>query len=535
MLDVLSVVPIFVNVGAAALPAVVGAAASAAALVLRPRQLLRACRRRPVLTLIVLAGIAGAWAGGAMLLGGQGDASRPRRARAAQRTDWAKVALAIIRRRQGGPVPGWTPGGPADNGPTVLGRDFSRRSYDGGPVPLGLRLLWEHCQEDTMFLSSPAVTGGRVYGAFCQLDVTGKYGGVVCLEAATGKLVWQVSSIGGEDLKPFFSSPAVTADGRRLIIGQGLHTDRDCSLICLDAATGKLLWRVKTPLHIEGSPAIRGDVVVVGAGAVEGPDRRPVGDPGFVLAVRISDGKVLWRCRIADPESSPAIAADGTVYIGSGFNGSAVVALRPDSDDELRRRGLGRVLWRTGAPHPVTGAITLAGDLVIVGAGNGDYVFANPRPAGVVVALDRRTGKVRWQKAMADAVLGAVAAGGGKLICPVRNGEVVALDARDGKVLWRRRVSGRAPVLAGPAFAGRYVYAVSRDGYLAVIDGRDGKLVEKHYLNDEARPGELGLTLSSPTIAGGLVLVGSETGGLRCYVGGGAAPRAEGDRLATGS
>ena len=37
--------------------------------------------------------------------------------------------------------------------------------------------------------------------------------------------------------------------------------------------------------------------------------------------------------------------------------------------------------------------------------------------------------------------------------------------------------------------------------------------------NHESKPGELGLTFSSPLVSGGRVFVGSETGGLRCYVG----------------
>ena len=61
--------------------------------------------------------------------------------------------------------------------------------------------------------------------------------------------------------------------------------------LCFDTASGmRLRWAVKTPLHIESSPAIFGDMAVVGAGAIEGSDGKPTGDPGFVFAVRISDG-----------------------------------------------------------------------------------------------------------------------------------------------------------------------------------------------------------------------------------------------------
>ena len=524
-IDVLGVVPIFVNAGAAILPVILGALASALALLLRPRELARACRRRPGRAAMVLACVPAIWLAVGVMPGWLKGNARQRpdpcgQAARAAKVDWAVAAMGIIRAEQAGAVASTTASLPAREAQNVgLGRDFARGAYDGAGAPLGLRLLWQHVADDTMYLSSPAVVGGRVYGASCMLDVAGKYGSVLCLEAGAGKLIWETSAIGSDSLKPFFSSPAISKDGRSLVIGQGLHDDADCALLCLDTASGKCRWQVKTPLHIEGSPAIWNDMVVAGAGAIEGADRKPAGHTGLVLAVRISDGATLWQYQLNDPESSPAIGDDGTVYIGSGFNGSAVVALRSESDEELRRRDLPRLLWRTPAPHPVTGAVTLAGELVIVGGGNGDYVWADPNPAGAVMALDRRTGQVRWKTPLDDAVLGAVAAGEGKLICPVRSGEVAALDIQDGRILWRQRVSGKAPVLAGVALAGRCVYAVSKDGYLAVMDSDNGRLIEKHYLNLEAKPGQLGLTLSSPTVVGGRVYVGSETGGLQCLAG----------------
>ena len=313
----------------------------------------------------------------------------------------------------------------------------------------------------------------------------------------------------------------MTEDGKYLVIGQGLHADRDCSLLCFDALTGQLRWAVKTSLHIESSPAILGDVAVVGAGAVEGKDGRPVGDPGYCLAVRISDGKELWRQPVNDPESSPAIDENGIVYIGSGFNG-----MRRGRDPQssptrsLAAKGLDRIAWRTSVAQPITGPITLAGDVVIAGGGNSDLVHSNRNAQGLVVALDRKTGSILWQRQFDDAVLGGIACREGTLICPVRTGEVAALTLKDGAVLWRTRISGNSPVLAGCAFTGRRVYAVSNDGYLAVLDPKDGKVLEKTSLNDQAKPGT-GLTLSTPQIVAGRVLVGSETGGLRCLLGSG--------------
>ena len=243
-----------------------------------------------------------------------------------------------------------------------------------------------------------------------------------------------------------------------------------------------------------------------------------MGDPGYVMAVRISDGKELWRQPVNDPESSPAVDENGVIYVGSGFNGNAVVALRSEGDEQLREKHLDRILWRTALDQPVTSAITMLGDLVIAGAGNSDFVHSNKSAHGLVVALERKSGEIRWKTPFDDAVLGVIAARNNMLICPSRTGEVTSLAADDGHVLWRSRISGNAPVLAGCAFTGERIYAVSCDGYLAVLSPQDGKVLSKTYLNDQAEPGA-GLSLSSPTVVGGRVFVGSETGGLHCLEG----------------
>ena len=68
---------------------------------------------------------------------------------------------------------------------------------------------------------SPALAGGRAY--------VGHYGSeVLCIDLATGKIVWRTK----ENNTPFFSSPAVTGD--HVLIG-----GRDKKLHCYDRETGK--------------------------------------------------------------------------------------------------------------------------------------------------------------------------------------------------------------------------------------------------------------------------------------------------------
>ena len=536
----LAVVPVFVNAGAAVLPALLAGLASVLGLLCKPRELLRVCRKKPHIPLILVVG------GGLLYLlvrwmaapgagseaSGRVAGSEPGRSG----TDWSRVAIEILRQEERARLEGSVPpstGTPEDgqagesaDRPRVYRGDYQRSGHQGGASPTGLSMLWEFRQDDTMVLSSPLVSGEFVYCATAYLDPPGTYGSVFCLDAATGRKVWETflkSSSPELDFKGFFSSPALTTDGKHLIVGQGLHTDAGAELVCLEAATGRVEWLLPTPLHIESSPAIEGGIVVAGAGAIEaGPDHKPKGDPdgrghpGYVLGARISDGKELWRFPLIDPESSPAIH-EGIAFIGSGLNGAGVVALRIAADPGKEER----LVWKADTPFPATGSVTLHDELVLVGCGNGDFVFAAPNPQGTVLALDRENGEVRWSVPMPDAVLGTIAVRDGIAICPIRNGEIVALDLEsEGKELWRQRISERSPALAGPAFTGTHVYATTSDGYLSVLDATTGKVLERVYINHESKPGELGLTFSSPLVSGGRVFVGSETGGLRCYVGG---------------
>jgi outer membrane protein assembly factor BamB len=541
----LAVVPIVVNAGAALLPAILAGIASFVAILFKPRELVRLCRAKPWIPLLVLLVSGGLglliwlWPSSAAsdMPGTAGRGSRGRPVAAAPgggsvvHIDWTRIALARIAAQQQRPLPPTL--APEPDAPEHTGSAERAFIFRGGPARTGvlgtglvgpLQKAWHYyprwidetglAQEDTeaMILSSPAFHNNRVYGASCLLDPPDSYGAVFCLDPATGRQIWSVDEIHGADMKGFFSSPALSADGRHLLIGQGLHPDSDCHLICIDTETGTLAWAHPVSLHIESSPTIEGDVVYVGCGAIEDPaSHKALSHPGFVMAVRISDGQELWRYDVTDPESSPVVR-DHTLYIGSGFNGRAVVALdtRPEASERLR--------WRTETPYPITGAITLMENAVIAGGGNGDFVYRDPRPAGVVLSLDPDSGRIHWTAELPDAVLGAVAAGE-NLICPVASGQVVALNSQTGAQQWATAVSGHAPILAACAVTETTVYAVSQDGYLGWLDRTSGELKGKAYINAEDRPGAQGLSISSPLVAHGRLYVGSETGGLRCYVG----------------
>ena len=546
--DPLGVVPILTNAGAALFPAIIASFGTFFMLLLKPKELWKFCKEKPGVPISI--GVAGfgiyalvMWmpmpgAGGA----GSDAGARSKRGVSGTSTggvyvDWTEIALARIKAKKQGAIQksvaaptSLTHTAPKTETPMIF-RGGPKRLGAVGAAPQGkLEMAWDYypswvdddgtveVEDSAMILSSPVFHGDRVIAASCVLDPPDSYGIVFCVDSKTGKTIWSIDQVEGEELKGFFSSPAVTADGKYVIIGQGLHPDTNCRLICIDTEKGTVHWTVSTELHLESSPAIADGVVYVGAGAIEDPvTKKATGHTGYVMAVNIADGKELWKYDVIDPESSPVVE-DGIVYIGSGFNGKAVVALRTGTDEELKQAGQDRVLWKTEAPYPVTGAVTFVDGNIIVGGGNGDFVFRDPNPAGVVMSLDAKTGKINWQTKMPDAVLGAVAAGK-YLMCPVAAGKVIALDPETGKQVWETVISGKAPVLAGVAVSDDSIYAVSHDGYMAKLDLESGKLLTKTYINAANAPGEQGLSISSPMIANGNLFVGSETGGLRCYIG----------------
>src|SRR5262249_23649595 len=113
--------------------------------------------------------------------------------------DWAQVATNTIRQKQ------------------LI--DHQQRTTKDQPIHL--QSVWEFRLPGASFLSTPAIRGSRIYGASCTVDVGQTYASIFCLDTRTGRQIWQVQDIDGQDLKGIFSSPVVTGDGKHLIVGEG--------------------------------------------------------------------------------------------------------------------------------------------------------------------------------------------------------------------------------------------------------------------------------------------------------------------------
>ena len=143
---------------------------------------------------------------------------------------------------------------------------------------------------------------------------------------------------------------------------------------------------------------------------------------------------------------------------------------------------------------------------MLVPAVEGNTLYAAD-VTGVVMALDRMNGDVKWKKDLELPVSGAVGAGYGLLLLGTLQGEVVALDASSGEEKWRSRVTSE--VLAPPATNGDVVVVQTQDDRLIGLDASTG---DQRWTYDST-PGVLTLRgTGAPVVTNHLAVAGLSTG-----------------------
>jgi outer membrane protein assembly factor BamB len=103
---------------------------------------------------------------------------------------------------------------------------------------------------------------------------------------------------------------------------------------------------------------------------------------------------------------------------------------------------------------------------------SGNRIFAAGNN-GLVVAVDRESGRTEWRQRLDDVVLtGGVGVGGGLVLVGTEKAQVIALEADTGAVRWQSDVTSE--VLAAPASDGRVVVVQTVDGNLIGLDAQNG-------------------------------------------------------------
>lgn len=102
---------------------------------------------------------------------------------------------------------------------------------------------------------------------------------------------------------------------------------------------------------------------------------------------------------------------------------------------------------------------------------DGDVIYTVDRK-GLVLALNRLTGKKLWQRKTKEEISAGIGADSGMLFIANHAGEVIALSNLDGSELWRRQLTGE--VLSVPRSNGSVVAVQAMNGRLYALDAKTG-------------------------------------------------------------
>jgi PQQ-dependent dehydrogenase (methanol/ethanol family) len=263
------------------------------------------------------------------------------------------------------------------------GRTFSEQRFsplkqiDNSNVErLGLAWAWEPGTTRGME-STPLVIDGVMYA-------TGEWSRVYALDAKTGTPLWtydpHVDGSKGRDGCCDVVNRGVAAWNGRLYLGAF-----DGRLICLDAATGKQIWEVQTTdvtraYTITGAPRIVKGKVVIGNGGAE------FGVRGYFSAYDANDGKLLWRFYTVPASRN-----------GPFEHPELAIAAKTWSHDSAWESGLGGTVWDSMAYDPDLDLLYVGvGNASVYNRaerspGGGDNLFLSS-----ILAIDPDDGHMAW-------------------------------------------------------------------------------------------------------------------------------------------
>jgi len=263
--------------------------------------------------------------------------------------------------------------------------------------------------------ATPVVDGQRVYAL-------GTSGDLVCLDAATGSVVWTKSlerDYGGQMMSRWMWSESPLVDGDHLVFTPGA---RDAALVAVDKATGRDVWRARIPdLGPAGKDGAGYSSIVVSNGAGVKQYVQLLGRG--LVGIRASDGKHLWGYnRVANGVAniSTPLTRANWVFASTGYQtGSALLELQASGDGVVARE-LYFLDARTLQNHH--GGLVLVGNHVYAGQGQNK---------GFPICVDFITGKVAWGGDIRNAGTGSAAVmyADGRLYFRYENGVVVLIEA----------------------------------------------------------------------------------------------------------
>jgi outer membrane protein assembly factor BamB len=219
--------------------------------------------------------------------------------------------------------------------------------------------------------------------------------------------------------------------------------------------------------------------------------------------IRIGPGKLrppfrrVWTFKGQSLLEFPPAIGYGRLYLAT--NAGVMVAVNAKT---------GKRAWKEESGRCVAASPALGNGVVY-------EAFLNRPPCnatgkhldGVVIAYAVGFGHVLWRHRIGPSESSPLVANG-RVYVGDWNGDVWALGAGDGHVVWRRHVGGK--LKGGVALTGNRLYVGSYNGHLSCLDARTGKVIWR--ASAQQRLGGLGAFYATPAVAYGRVYVGSTDG-----------------------
>jgi outer membrane protein assembly factor BamB len=224
-----------------------------------------------------------------------------------------------------------------------------------------------------------------------------------------------------------------------------------------------------------GGPKLAWKATGLGAGyasvAVAGDRIYTAGDRGgdnFVVALNRADGKEAWAAKLGR-SGAPGWGGFAGVRGTPTVEGGHVYAIGQYGEFACFEAGTGREVWRKHFIEDFGGKLPEWGfsESALV---DGDQVVVTPGGSrGALVALDKRTGALRWQSkdftddAQYSSIIKETIAGVPQYI-QLTMASVVGISPRDGRVLWKAPRKGATAVIPTPIYKDNHVYVTSGYG-----------------------------------------------------------------------
>jgi outer membrane protein assembly factor BamB len=324
---------------------------------------------------------------------------------------------------------------------------------------------------------------------------------VICLDRLTGNEVWKkvlLKEVPGARRHP----KSTHANSTPATDGTHLVCVANESLMCLDAATGTVKWRIslgklgagyyKAPADTWGfaaSPILHEGKVIL---------QCDVHEQSWIAAFSVTDGKEVWRVKRKEKPtwSTPSIyTADGrSAVVANGYERIAAYDVNNGAE----------IWWMKGGGDIPVPAPVIAGESIVITNAHGRLspVFVVSTAArGDISAADKGDHNpfLRWIADRGGNYMQTPLAAGGLLFLCNDGGIATCTDLAAGMQHWRERLSdGKTGFTASPVHAGGHLYWTGEDGSVHVI--RAAEKFERVALNQLGDP-----CMASPAVANGVL------------------------------